>query len=117
MSEITIQLGTHTFRAAPSVKKSMRLNYAIIEVPDGTDMVHVMGTQNKELILSAEEVSKADILDLEVAWDQETPLSLSIPDFEENITCRIADINCREVEGIPQTTYYDVAITVVKVEV
>jgi hypothetical protein len=108
-----VLLGTHTFSVGPSARKTMQLNLGIVEIPDGVDEVHITGVQNKEIVLSVEEVSKSSMDDLNTQWVTEADIALNIPLFEEDKLCRIVDITYQEVAGVPELTYYDVTITVV----
>ncbi len=111
----TVTLGTHTFEVAPAVRKRYSLNIAVLEIPDGTDEVHYMGRNNKQLTFEAEELSKSELLDLNSAWESESEVSFNIPEFEESGTCRIVNMTQEEREAVAEQEYFKVTITVMMV--
>lgn len=111
----TVTLGAHTFEVAPSVRKRYTLNVALLEIPEGTDVVHYMGRTNKELTFETEELSLAQLTDLISAYESEAELSFDIPDFEESGTCRIERMDQQEIEAVEDFQYYEVSITIVMV--
>jgi hypothetical protein len=109
---VTVTLGSHTFEAGPEATKRRTLLYGILEIPDGTDRIHVMGRTNKEITLGTVELSLSEYNDLYAAYLTEAEISLNIPDFEESATCRITQFSSREPAG-PERILYHVDLRVV----
>ena len=110
---VTVTLGLHTFQVAPTARKHMSLSTGLLEMPDGVDHVHYMGRSNKELTFTTTELSKTQIDDLYIQWDNDAELLFNVPGFEEINYCRIITLEHREIAGVPEQTYYEVTITVV----
>lgn len=109
---VTVTLGSHTFEAGPTARKRRNLVLGTLEIPDGTDKIHVMGRTNHELTLGTVELSLSQYVDLKNVYETETEVSLNIPNFAESVNCWITQFKSREPEG-PERILYHVDITVV----
>jgi hypothetical protein len=112
-SAIVVSLGLHIFNVAPQPTKNCSISAAIIEITDGYDHVHVTGYKNPEITLSIEEVSAAQMADLVTTYENESEITLNIPNFEEAAACRIEKLDYKEIAGVETGRYYQANLTLV----
>jgi hypothetical protein len=108
-----VTLGAHTFVPAPAASERCQVKVAELEIADGPNIIHVMGTVNPEVTFTGEEVSENQRTDLQAAYDSETELDLFVEHFEENQKCRVDNLEVGEIQGVLPGQYYRTTITVV----